>query len=131
MDKQHPAFFVHESIPSHGIPGITHRTLASRGRGGLQGTEVWLQTMDAGCGTPVHRHDCDEVVTILRGRARVTIEGKSTELSAGSTVVIPPDVVHDIQSIGEEPLEAMATLAMAPVRVTAPDGTPMPLPWGE
>lgn len=87
--------------------------------------------MAPGCATPVHRHDCDEVVTVLRGRARITIEGESTELAAGSSVVIPPNVVHDILSIGDEPLETMATLAMAPVRVETADGLPMPLPWGE
>lgn len=131
MNKPSATFFVHSDIPAHGIPGITHRTIASRARGGMRGAEVWLQELSVGCATPVHRHDCDEVVVVLRGRARITIEGETTDVAAGASVVIPPNLVHDIVSVGDEPLEILATLAMAPVRVETADGAPIPLPWGE
>lgn len=39
------------------LPGMAHRMLA----GGLEGTDVWLRTMEPAAETPPHYHECKDV----------------------------------------------------------------------
>ena len=116
------------SIEKHNLPGLEHQTLAGS-RDGLKGVEVWRQTIDAGAETPVHRHDCEEVIVILRGEGTCTIEGEDQRFRADETLIIPPGVVHQIRNTGNEDLYILATLTMAPVAVETATGEAMPLPW--
>jgi quercetin dioxygenase-like cupin family protein len=96
---------------------------------GLQSMEVWMQTMAPGAVTPVHRHACEEVVVILSGAGEVTIDGATAPFCANTTLVVPPDAVHQIVNTGSEPLLLIAALGAAPVRVRTGDGAPLPVPW--
>jgi mannose-6-phosphate isomerase-like protein (cupin superfamily) len=111
------------------IPGIVHQTLAGHKRNGLNSVEVWRQTIAPHTGTPMHRHACEEVIVILSGRARLVIDGEVSEFGPDSTVIVPPNAVHQLDNIGDEPMALVSALGMAPVRVETPDGAPMPLPW--
>jgi mannose-6-phosphate isomerase-like protein (cupin superfamily) len=109
------------------IPGISHATLASRNSG--CSLSVWQQSIDAGLGTPDHRHTCDEVVTVQRGTAAVRIGPEVLQVGAGETVVLPAGIDHQIASVGDEPLQLLAVFGQSPVRTLAPDGSEMQLPW--
>jgi quercetin dioxygenase-like cupin family protein len=110
------------------IPGIIHRTLAGEAEG-LQHLSVWQQTMDPGAATPPHRHSCEEVVLVTRGRGEVHIDGAVLPIVAGKTLVIPPNVDHQIFNTGDGPLDTTAVFSTTPVPVALPDGTPLVLPW--
>lgn len=112
----------------HNLPGLLHQTLAGS-RDGLRGLEVWRQKIDAGAATPVHRHDCEEVIVIFQGEGTCTIEGEDHGFKADETLIIPPGVVHQIRNTGSDDLHILATLTMAPVAVETADGQAMPLPW--
>lgn len=116
------------SLATSAIPGIQHRTLASRAQG-LQHLSLWMQTVDAGGATPPHRHDCEEVVVVLAGRGRLEIDGVAHPFGPDTTLVIPANVDHQIFSDGPEPLQCVAAFAATPVGVVLPDGTPIELPW--
>ena len=116
------------AIEKHNLPGLEHQTLAGR-RDGLTSFEIWRQTIDAGAETPVHRHDCEEVIVILGGEGTCTIAGEDQHFKADETLIIPPGVVHQIRNTGSEDLYILATLTMAPVAVETADGDAMPLPW--
>ena len=119
----------HRSLPAHQLPGLEHRTLAGS-RDGLQRFEVWRQKIDAGASTPVHRHDCEEVIVILSGRATCRYgDGSEATLESDQTLILPPNVVHQICNTGDEDLHILATLSMAPVAVETETGESMPLPW--
>src|SRR5215470_2911474 len=77
------------------LPGLEHQTLASREQG-VNGMEVWMQTIAPGAATPVHRHACEEVIVILRGSGQVTIEGEETEFGVNSTIIVPSSAVHQL-----------------------------------
>jgi quercetin dioxygenase-like cupin family protein len=109
------------------IPGISHATLAGHDSG--CSLSVWQQSIDAGLGTPDHRHTCDEVVTVQRGRAAVRIGSEVLQAAAGETVVLPAGIDHQIASVGDEPLVLLAVFGQSPVRTLAPDGSEMQLPW--
>ncbi|MEQ8234408.1 MAG: cupin domain-containing protein [Gammaproteobacteria bacterium] len=116
------------ALEVHHLPGLEHRTLAGA-RDGLQGFEVWRQTITAHAATPVHRHDCEEVIVIFSGTGVCHCEGREFHFKADDTLVIPANVVHQICNTGDTALEIMATLAMSPVKVETADGAPLPLPW--
>ncbi len=116
-------------LQKHFLPGLAHQTLAGR-RDGLSKMEVWRQTIDAGASTPVHRHDCEEVIMILGGRGTCRFEdGSESPFEADQTLILPPNVVHQICNTGDGKLDIMAVLSMAPVAVETGTGEPLPLPW--
>ncbi len=117
-------------IKKFALPGLEHQTLAARGMG-VNGMEVRIQTIAPGAGTPVHRHACEEVIVVLRGAGRVTIEGEEVEFSANSTIIIPPDAVHQLVNSGAEEMFLIGALGATPVRVATAEGDPIPLPWQE
>jgi mannose-6-phosphate isomerase-like protein (cupin superfamily) len=93
--------------------------------------EVWMQTIAPGQGTPVHRHDCEEVVVVLRGSGVCLHDDGESRFGPESTLIIPRDAVHQIVNDGDDDLFAIGVLGMAPVDVRTPDGQPMPLPWDQ
>ena len=122
--------YVH-SIPSlvpSDIPGIDHATLAGHADG-LDKLSVWQQSLAPGTGTPPHRHDCEEVVLCSQGTGALHIAGQVHPFGAQQTLVVPPNVDHQIVNIGEEPLQFVAVFSMSPVQAVFPDGDPIALPW--
>jgi mannose-6-phosphate isomerase-like protein (cupin superfamily) len=109
-------------------PGIDHQTLASH-RDGLAGLEVWNQRLEPNAETPVHYHECEEVVVVLRGSGRAVIAGEAQEFGPDSTLVIPPRVVHQLINTGDGPMLLIAALSASPARVFAPDGSEIAVPW--
>lgn len=52
-----------------------------------------------------HKHEFRrECWTIVRGMARITLDGKTEDYLAGSCIVVAENVVHQITNIAEEPL---------------------------
>lgn len=117
-----------DTRPTFQIPGIVHQTLAGA-QDGMQQLEMWMQTIAPHQGTPMHRHKCEEIIVILKGRGQCTIDGVATEFGPNSTLAIPSDAVHCIENTGDEEMWLVAALAAAPVKVRTGDGDPMALPW--
>jgi mannose-6-phosphate isomerase-like protein (cupin superfamily) len=110
------------------LPGLNHRTFAGPEHG-LKNLEVWGQVIDAGAGTPVHRHACEEAIVILEGSGTLTINGEESQFGPNSTLIIPADAVHQIVNSGTTPMVIVAALSMAPVAVRHADNQAMLLPW--
>ncbi len=120
----------HASIAPLALPGLLHRTIAGP-REGLRSMEVWRQTIAPGEATPLHKHDCEEVIVILAGRGRLEIEGESQGFGPETSLILPANAVHRIANTGAEPLELIGILGMAPVRVETPAGERIALPWDQ
>lgn len=128
--QEHRAMHVHHNaaLETHRLPGLEHQTLAGA-RDGVRGFEVWRQTIAPHATTPVHRHDCEEVIVIFSGQGVCACDGCEFPLGADDTLVVPANVVHQICNTGGEELHLLATLSMSPVRVETAAGEPMALPW--
>jgi mannose-6-phosphate isomerase-like protein (cupin superfamily) len=113
---------------THCLPGLEHQTLAGR-KDGLQQFEVWRQKIAAGAATPVHKHDCEEVIVVFSGQGVCHCDGREFHFKADDTLMIPPGIAHQIVNTGNEDLNIMATLSMAPVKVETAEGQAMALPW--
>jgi quercetin dioxygenase-like cupin family protein len=56
-----------------------------------------------GGGPPPHRHDFEEMFTILDGEIELTFRGEAHRASAGSTVNIPANAPHSFKNKSDKP----------------------------
>ena len=56
--------------------------------------EVGILRFKAGEGAEPHSHPHEQIIVVLRGRVKMTIDGQVFELVAGNAAHIPPNVVH-------------------------------------
>jgi quercetin dioxygenase-like cupin family protein len=56
-----------------------------------------------GGGPPPHRHDFEEMFTILDGEIELTFRGETRRASAGSTVNIPANAPHSFKNKSDNP----------------------------
>jgi len=110
------------------LPGIEHLTLAGSAQG-LARLSVWRQSMAPGCATPPHRHDCEEVVLVLEGSGEVQLGEQRFSFGADTTLVLPPNVPHQIFNTGRVPLKTVAAFSATPVGTFLPHGERLALPW--
>jgi quercetin dioxygenase-like cupin family protein len=67
--------------------------------------------LEPGAELEPHRHDTDEFYYLLRGSARMTIEGEERDIGVGDLVHIPRDAVHSIRPA--DPEQGFRALAFA------------------
>lgn len=119
----------HTAAPVTDMQGVRHTTLAGSAQG-LRDLSVWQQSVEPGGATPPHRHDCEEVVICLAGQGELKIDDRDVHgFGAGSTVIIPPNALHQIFSVGTEDLQFIAIFSTSPVEAYFPDGRFIELPW--
>ena len=116
------------TIQKFSLPGLVHQTIASH-KDGLKNTEVWMQTVEPGGETPVHYHDCEEVIVIIRGSGRLSVDEKTIEFGPNSTLIIPSDIVHQLVNSGPEEIFLVASFSSTPAKVFTLDGEKLALPW--
>ncbi len=77
---------------------------ASRTLGNSEAMTVGQCLIRPGKANPRHSHpNCEEVLHILAGRIRHTLDGtREVEMSVGDTITVPPNVVHNACNIGAE-----------------------------
>lgn len=56
--------------------------------------EVGVLRFKAGEGATMHSHPHEQVVIMLKGRMRVTLDGESTVIGPGQAAHFPPNVPH-------------------------------------
>lgn len=116
------------SIPTVELPGLEHHTLASSASG-IHAFEVWQQSLAPGSVTPVHRHDCEEVIIFTGGSGIMRHDGVDTPCGAGTVLLCQPNELHQIVNNGSDALTLYGILSVSPVPVLDADGGAIPLPW--
>ncbi|MFI5782261.1 cupin domain-containing protein [Nocardia sp. NPDC051570] len=56
-----------------------------------------------GGGPPPHRHDFEEMFTLLEGQLRFTFRGEEVDVKAGETVNIPANAPHFFRNVSDQP----------------------------
>ena len=74
---------------------------------------AWLM-MPAGSRRPEERSDRTEVLIVLSGRARATIDGRADEIGAGHALYVPRGSAWRIENTGREPLVCYSICSPAP-----------------
>jgi quercetin dioxygenase-like cupin family protein len=91
-------------------PGVETRMLVSALTGA---TELCLfeQKVAPGMGAPTHRHDVEEVLTIIGGQAEAWVGEERMAVVAGQSVIVPPGLPHGFRNTGTGLLHVQALLA--------------------
>lgn len=77
-------------------PGVRRRAIRS------SNALVVRNEMDPGMQTFPHRHDCEQLVMIEKGRVLFHVGDEVHTLGPGSVCVIPPGVLHYADPVGPE-----------------------------
>ncbi|KQJ86514.1 hypothetical protein BRADI_4g06030v3 [Brachypodium distachyon] len=94
---------MHQS--DYGRKGFSHITIAGALAHGMREVEVWLQTFGPGQRTPIHRHSCEEVFVVLKGRGTLLLGSTSLQYPGtpqeipvfqNSTFTVPVNDPHQI-----------------------------------
>jgi quercetin dioxygenase-like cupin family protein len=64
-----------------------------------------------GGGPPPHRHDFEEMFTILEGEIELTFRGETTKAGAGATVNIPANAPHAFKNKSDKPAHLLCLCA--------------------
>jgi len=68
-----------------------------------------------GGGPPPHRHDFEEMFTVLEGEIEVTFRGDQVILKKGETANIPANAPHHFRNISEQPARLLCFCSPAGV----------------
>jgi quercetin dioxygenase-like cupin family protein len=77
--------------------GVTRRVFTGDGA-----TLAWTK-LDPGHAPRPHSHSYEQIVYIISGRVRFTVGDESAEIGPGGMLVVPPNVEHYAETIGDEP----------------------------
>ena len=109
-------------------PGVRTRMRVSALTGSAQ-LCVFEQFVDPGQGAPTHRHDVEEVLSVLAGAAEVWVGAQRHALTAGHCVVVPAGEHHGFRNTGTTTLHVQAILAAASFEAAYADGRETSRRW--
>lgn len=66
-----------------------------------------------GGGPPPHRHDFEEMFTILEGEVEVTFRGEKKVAGVGETVNIPANATHSFKNVSDAPMRLLCLCSPA------------------
>jgi quercetin dioxygenase-like cupin family protein len=66
-----------------------------------------------GGGPPLHRHDFEEMFSVLEGEIEATFRGKRTVIRAGETINIPANAPHQLQNKSGKPARLLCLCSPA------------------
>jgi quercetin dioxygenase-like cupin family protein len=96
---------------------------AMRKRLEAEGYSVSCYTYPPGTYFSEHTHTVDKKDTVLRGRLKISAEGREVVLEAGDIIEIPAGTVHTAEVVGEEAVVSLdATRAVAGTHGPKPVG---------
>jgi mannose-6-phosphate isomerase-like protein (cupin superfamily) len=108
----------------HATAGREYRILAGPETGFRSGTH-FVGYIPAGAAAPVHYHRYNEVIYVIEGDGVLHIEGEHNPIRAGSCILLPARVLHQIENTGDVPIREVAVFVPAgsPAAAYLPDGT--------
>lgn len=87
-----------QSLPHIGLVGDTYTILVTGQDTAGRYTLIDMHVPPGG-GPPPHRHDFEEMFTLLEGELEFTFRGKSHTVRAGSTVNVPANAPHAFKNV--------------------------------
>lgn len=89
---------------------------------------VWEQVLPPGGYIVPHFHYFEEVLSFLGGVAEVQVGTERRTIGAGTSVLLPVETVHQVRTVGEEPVRVLAFLATIDPLVQYLE-SPSPVAW--
>jgi quercetin dioxygenase-like cupin family protein len=89
------------NVPHIGLVGATYTILVS-GKDTAGRYCLIDMHIPPGGGPPPHRHDFEEMFSVLEGEIEATFRGEKTIIRAGETINIPANAPHQFQNKGAQ-----------------------------
>jgi quercetin dioxygenase-like cupin family protein len=101
-----------QALPHVGLVGDTYTILvAGRDTAGKY-TLIDIHVPPGG-GPPPHRHDFEEMFTVLDGQLQVTFRGETITAQAGETINVPANAPHSFTNAADTPSRLLCMCAPA------------------
>jgi quercetin dioxygenase-like cupin family protein len=100
------------SLAHIGLVGDTYTILVSGEDTAGKYTLIDMHVPPGG-GPPPHRHDFEEMFTILEGQVKVTFRGETLTANAGETINVPANAPHAFTNAGDSPSRLLCLCAPA------------------
>jgi len=101
-----------QTFPHLGIVGDTY-TILLTGRDTAGRYCLIDMFVPPGGGPPPHRHDFEEMFTVLEGEIEVTFRGAKSVVRAGETINIPSNAPHEFHNKTERPARLLCMCSPA------------------
>jgi quercetin dioxygenase-like cupin family protein len=101
-----------QHLPHIGLAGDTYTILVSGGDTNGRYTLIDMHVPPGG-GPPPHRHDFEEMFTVLDGAVEVTFRGETLTARAGETINVPANAPHAFRNVGDSPTRLLCLCAPA------------------
>jgi quercetin dioxygenase-like cupin family protein len=111
----------------HELAGTRFTPLAAPSSGSTE-ICVWRVELPPHSDAVPHEVTREEVLVVLSGTARTSIDGRVTDVAAGGAVIVPPDTPFSVTAAGDEPMVALACLPVGG-QARMPGEEPFTPPW--
>ena len=101
-----------DSLPHLGVVGDTYTILVSGADTAGRYTLIDMHVPPGG-GPPPHRHDFEEMFTILDGEIELTFRGVSAVATAGETINVPANAPHVFRNVSDRPARLLCLCSPA------------------
>jgi len=101
-----------QSLPHIGLVGDTYTILVDGQDTAGKYTLIDMHVPPGG-GPPPHRHDFEEMFTVLDGEVRATFRGQTITVKAGETINIPANAPHSFTNAAATPSRLLCMCAPA------------------
>jgi quercetin dioxygenase-like cupin family protein len=101
-----------ESLPHLGVVGDTYTSLVSGDDTAGRYTLIDMYVPPGG-GPPPHRHDFEEMFTVLDGEIELTFRGVTGVATAGDTINVPANAPHVFRNASERPARLLCLCSPA------------------
>jgi quercetin dioxygenase-like cupin family protein len=101
-----------QSLPHIGLVGDTYTILVAGQDTAGKYTLIDMHVPPGG-GPPAHRHDFEEMFTVLTGEVRVTFRGQTLVARAGQTINVPANAPHAFTNASDAPARLLCMCAPA------------------
>jgi quercetin dioxygenase-like cupin family protein len=101
-----------QSLPHIGLVGDTYTILVTGDDTAGRYTLIDMHVPPGG-GPPPHRHDFEEMFTVLDGEVQVTFRGETIVARAGQTINVPANAPHAFTNAGPAPVRLLCLCAPA------------------
>ena len=111
----------------HEIHGVRFTAYANPGSGSKE-VCAWHAEVPAGTAGVPHTINCEEVLYLLSGTLRLSIDGEVAELVAGDVAIAPPGALLGVDNAGGEPATMWVCTSVG-LEATLADGSRITPPW--
>ena len=101
-----------DSLPHLGVVGDTYTILVSGADTAGRYTLIDMHVPPGG-GPPPHRHDFEEMFTILDGEIALTFRGVSAVARTGETINVPANAPHVFRNVSDRPARLLCLCSPA------------------